>query len=165
SPTGPQELRLSAGTQLSFTTAGNPSNPAVLLLHGFPTSARTFRDVIAPLSRIAHVIAPDLPGFGASDVLPDSTFGAFGDAMLELLERMAIGPRFLYLHDFGAPVALHIAQHAPAQVRGLIIQNANAHEAGLGPEWAATRDWWAHPDAAHEAAATAHLTFEGTRQQ
>src|SRR5688572_7763555 len=65
-----QRLRLSGGTELSFITAGDSSKPAVLLLHGFPGSVRTFREVVPELSRAAYVIAPDLPGFGESDVLP-----------------------------------------------------------------------------------------------
>ncbi len=164
-PATRQKLRLSGGTELSFLTAGEASRPAMLLLHGFPSSARTFREVIPELSQAAYVIAPDLPGFGASDVLPLASFPAFGQAISELLDRLAVGPRYVYLHDFGAPVGLHIAMQAPERVLGLIVQNANAHRAGLGPQWAATRAYWSQPNAENEAAATAHLTFEGTRDQ
>jgi pimeloyl-ACP methyl ester carboxylesterase len=160
-----QRLRLSGGTELSFITAGEASRPAVLLLHGFPSSARTFRDVLPQLSQAAYVVAPDLPGFGESDVLPAVSFPAFGQAISELLDRLAIGPRYIYLHDFGAPVGFHIAMQAPERVLGLIIQNANAHRTGLGPEWAQTLAYWAQPNLENEAAATAHLTFEGTRDQ
>jgi pimeloyl-ACP methyl ester carboxylesterase len=124
-----------------------------------------FREVVPELSQVACVIAPDLPGFGGSDVLPTVSFAAFGEAISELLDRLAIGPRYLYLHDFGAPVGFHIAMQAPERVLGLIVQNANAHRTGLGPQWDATRAYWSRPDAANEAAATAHLTFEGTRAQ
>lgn len=117
------------------------------------------------LSQAAYVIAPDLPGFGESDVLPAASFPAFGRAVSELLDRLAIGPRYVYLHDFGAPVGLHIAMQAPDQVLGLIIQNANAHSTGFGPQWAATQAFWAAPNPENEGAATAHLTFEGTRDQ
>jgi pimeloyl-ACP methyl ester carboxylesterase len=160
-----QRLRLSGGTELSFVTAGEASYPALLLLHGFPSSARTFREILPDLSQAAHVIAPDLPGFGESDVLPAASFPAFGRAIAELLDRLAIGPRHVYLHDFGAPVGFHIAMQAPEQVLGLIVQNANAHRAGQGPGWAATQAFWADPSPENEAAATAHLTFEGTRDQ
>lgn len=160
-----QRLRLSSGTELSFITAGEPSMPAALLLHGFPSSARMFRDVVPALTEAAYVIAPDLPGFGQSDVLPAVSFAAFGEAISELLDRLAVGPRYIYLHDFGAPVGLHIAMQAPERVLGLIIQNANAHRTGLGPQWAATRAYWSQPSPGNEAAATAHLTFEGTRDQ
>jgi pimeloyl-ACP methyl ester carboxylesterase len=133
-----QRLRLSGGTELSFITAGEASRPAVLLLHGSPSSARMFREVIPELSQAAHVIAPDLPGFGESDVLALPSFPAFGQAISELLERLSIGPRYIYLHDYGAPVGFHIAMQAPERVLGLIVQNANAHRTGLGPQWDAT---------------------------
>lgn len=165
SPATRQRLRLSGGTELSVLTAGEASRPAVLLLHGFPSSARTFREVVPELSRAAYVIAPDLPGFGESDVLPEASFAAFGRAVSELLDRLAVGPRHIYLHDFGAPVGFHIAMQAPEQVLGLVVQNANAHRTGLGPQWAATRAYWSDPSPENEAAATAHLTFEGTRDQ
>lgn len=139
------------------------SQPAVLLLHGFPGSARYFRDVVPELSRVAHVIAADLPGFGESDVLPSPSFPAFGRAIEEMLDRLEVGARYVYLHDFGAPVGFHIAMHAPERVLGVIVQNANAHRTGLGPQWDATMRYWSHPSPENEAAATAHLTFEGVR--
>jgi pimeloyl-ACP methyl ester carboxylesterase len=164
-PATRQRLRLSVGTELSFLTTGEASRPAVLLLHGFPSSARMFREVVPELSQNAYVIAPDLPGFGESDVLPAVSFPAFGQAISELLDRLAIGPRYVYLHDFGAPVGLHIAMQAPERVLGLIVQNANAHRTGFGPTWAETQAYWSQPNAKNEAAATAHLTYEGTRDQ
>lgn len=164
-PVTRQRFRLSGGTELSFVTAGEASSPAVLLLHGFPASARTFREVVPELSRTAYVIAPDLPGFGESDVLAAPSFPAFGQAIAELLDRLAVGPRYIYLHDFGAPVGFHIAMQAPEHVSGLIVQNANAHRTGFGPQWDATQAYWSEPSPENEAAATAHLTFEGTRDQ
>lgn len=158
-----QRLSLSGGTVLSFISAGEAARPAVLFLHGSPSSARMFRDVIPGLSEIAYVIAPDLPGFGESDVLPAPSFPAFGQAISELLDRLAIGPRYIYLHDYGAPVGLHIAMQAPERVLGLIVQNGNAHRTGLGPPWDATQAYWSRPTTDNAAAATAHLTFEGTR--
>lgn len=159
----PQRLRLSGGTGLSFITAGEASDPAVLLLHGTPNSARMFRELAPALAQAAYVIAPDLPGHGASDPLPAVTFPAIGEAILELLDRLEVGPRFIYLHDWGAPVGLHIAMQAPERVLGLIIQNANAHRTGWGPGWDATRAYWSQPDADNEAEVTAHLTLAGTR--
>jgi pimeloyl-ACP methyl ester carboxylesterase len=159
------KIRLSSGGEMAVRTAGDPSKPALVLLHGFPSSSRTFRDVIAPLSGSAYVVAPDLPGFGASDLPPEPSFDMLASSVEELLSRLNVGRRFLYLHDFGAPVALHLAMHAPELVEGLIIQNANAHRSGFGPQWADTLDFWAAPNAANEKAATAHLTLEGTRDQ
>ncbi|XYH98462.1 alpha/beta fold hydrolase [Sorangium sp. So ce1128] len=160
-----QRLRLSGGTELSFITAGEASKPAVLLLHGFPSSAREFRDVISELSQAAYVIAPDFPGYGESDVLPSPSFAAFSDAISELLDHLAIERRFIYLHDSGAAVGLLIAMHAPELVSGLIIQNANAHRTGFGPVWDATLKFWSEPTKENEAAATVDLTFEFTREQ
>jgi pimeloyl-ACP methyl ester carboxylesterase len=162
-PAARQRLQLSSGAELSFVTAGDASKPALLLLHGFPGSASYFRDVIPELSQIARVIAPDLPGFGESDVLPKPSFLAFGQAVSELLERLAVGPRYLYVHDFGAPAAVHIALQAPERVLGIIVQNGNAHRTGLGPQWDPVRDYWSQPNPENEAAATAHLTFDGVR--
>jgi pimeloyl-ACP methyl ester carboxylesterase len=158
-----QRLRLSGGTELSFITAGAASKPAVLLLHGTPNSSRMFRELVPELQQAAHVIAPDLPGFGESDALPAPSFPALGRAIAELLERLAIGSRYVYLHDWGAPVGFHIAMQAPEKVLGLIVQNANAHRTGMGPLWAATQAFWSQPTPENEAAATAHLTYEGTR--
>jgi pimeloyl-ACP methyl ester carboxylesterase len=156
-------MRLSSGIELAFLTAGDSNRSALVLLHGLPNSSRNFRDVIEPLSRSAFVVAPDLPGFGESDVLPEASFAGFADCIEELLSRLNVEERFIYLHDFGAPVGFQLAMRAPHLVRGLIIQNANAHESGHGPGWAATKEFWAAPNAENEKAATAHLTFEGTR--
>ncbi|MDH5821738.1 alpha/beta hydrolase [Luteimonas sp. RD2P54] len=158
-----ERLRLSGGTELAFATAGDATRPAVLLLHGTPNSSRMFEAVVPALAQAAYVIAPDLPGHGQSGVLPSISFSAMGEAIAELLERLGIGPRFIYLHDWGTPVGLHIAMQAPERVLGLIVQNANAHRSGWGPGWAAQLDYWAQPTAENTAAVTAHLTLEGTR--
>lgn len=160
-----QRLRLAGDSELSFFTAGEASQPAILLLHGFPNSSRMFEEMVPELAQVAHVIAPDLPGFGASDVLRETSFPAIGAAIGELLERLGVGPRYIYLHDFGAPVGFHLALDAPELVLGVIIQNANAHGTGLGPQWAATKKFWSEPSPENEAAATTHLTLEGTRDQ
>src|SRR5688572_31018930 len=97
-----QRLRLSSGPELSFITASEPAKPAVLLLHGSPSSKRMFREVVPELSQAVYVIAPDLPGFGESDVLPSPSFPAFGEAISELLDRLSVGLRYIYLHDYGA---------------------------------------------------------------
>lgn len=81
-----QRFRLSGGPELALATAGDSSNPAVLLIHGYPSSAQTFRDVVPALSEAAYVIAPDLPGYGESDLLPEPSFSGIGG-------RAAGGPR------------------------------------------------------------------------
>jgi pimeloyl-ACP methyl ester carboxylesterase len=160
-----QKMRLSCGIDLAFRAAGDPSRSALVLLHGFPNSSRNFREIIELLSQDVFIVAPDMPGFGESDVHPDPSFAGFADCVDELLARLDVGERFIYLHDFGAPVGLQLAMRAPHLVRGLIIQNANAHHSGLGPQWADTLAFWSAPNARNEAAATAHLTREGTRDQ
>ncbi|TIY09948.1 MAG: alpha/beta fold hydrolase, partial [Mesorhizobium sp.] len=95
-----RRMRLSGGTELAYVTAGDPSNPALLLLHGFPSSSRTFRDVVPGLARVAYVIAPDLPGHGQSDVPPTPSFAAISEAISELLAHLVIGRRFIYVHDW-----------------------------------------------------------------
>jgi pimeloyl-ACP methyl ester carboxylesterase len=160
-----QQLRLSGGTELSFLTAGDESNPALLLLPGFPSSVRQYREVIPGLARVAYVIAADLPGHGQSDPLPAPSFEAFSGAIQELLDHLSIKQRFIFLHDWGACVGLLIAMAKPERVSGLIIQNANAHRTGFGPMWDATLEYWSNPTKENEAKATAHLTFEFTREQ
>jgi pimeloyl-ACP methyl ester carboxylesterase len=160
-----QRLRLSGGTELAYVTAGHTSKPALLLLHGYASSSRTFRHVIPALSRVAFVIAPDLPGYGESDPLPTPSFAAFSDAITELLRHLEVGQRFIYLHDWGAPVGLQIAMQSPELAQGLIIQNANAHRTGFAPQWEATFAYWAEPTEENKARATSFLTFEDTRGQ
>lgn len=135
----------------------------MLLVHGFPGSADYFRKIVPVISQAAYVIAPDLPGFGQSDVLPEPSFPAFGQAISELLDRLEVGPRYIFVHDFGAPPALQIAMQAPEKVLGLIVQNGNAHRSGLGPPWAEVIEYWSHPTPENTKAALGHLTFEGVR--
>lgn len=160
-----RRVRVRDGTEVAVHTAGDPSGPTVLLLHGFPSSSRTFRDIIPTLAQSAHVIAPDLPGYGESDVPADKSFSGLTGAILSVLEHFSIGSRYIYLHDFGAPVGLAIAMNEPELVSGLIVQNANAHRTGFGPGWAETLAYHSDPTPENEAAATAHLTLEGTRDQ
>src|SRR5262245_28808629 len=123
------------GCKISAVVAGNLDNPPVLLLHGFPSSSRTFRNMIPRLAEVCFVVAPDLPGFGQSGLIPNPTFVRFADLIEDLLEQLGIGNTYLYVHDFGAPVALELAMRNPHRVLGLIIQNANAHRTGFGPTW------------------------------
>jgi len=160
-----KRLRLSGGTELAFITAGDRTKPALLLLHGYANSSRTFRDVIAALSRVSYVVAPDLPGYGESDPLPSPSFGGLSDAITELLRHLEIERRFIYLTDWGAPVGLNIAMQAPELLAGLIIQNANAHHTGFAPQWEATFAYWASPTEVNKARATSFLTFEDTKAQ
>jgi pimeloyl-ACP methyl ester carboxylesterase len=153
------------GAEVAVRLNGDPEKPALLLMHGFPSSSVTFRKILEPLTRECFVIAPDLPGFGASEPIGRPSFSRFADIIERLLAHLEVESFHLYLHDFGAAVGLHLATRAPNRIRSLIIQNANAHESGMGPQWSATRAFWDDPTPEREAEATAHLTFEGTRDQ
>lgn len=153
------------GAKLAVRLAGDRDQPALLLIHGFPSSSRSFRNVIGPLARDCFVIAPDLPGFGASEPVAHPSFLNFAERIEALLARLRVTSFHLYLHDYGAAVGLHLATRAPHTIRSLIVQNANAHASGLGPQWSTTRAYWDAPTPERERAATAHLTYEGTRDQ
>jgi pimeloyl-ACP methyl ester carboxylesterase len=152
------------GAEIAIRLAGDREKPALLLLHGSPTSSRSFRNVIGPLAHDCLVIAPDLPGYGDSEPIDQTSFSQYADVTEELLARLGVGSFYVYLHDFGAPVGLSLATRAPQRIHGLIIQNGNAHESGLGPAWAATRAFWDDPTPEREAEAITHLNFEGTRK-
>jgi pimeloyl-ACP methyl ester carboxylesterase len=153
------------GAEIVARLAGDREQPALLLIHGLPNSSGYFRNVIGPLARDCFVIAPDLPGFGASEPVEQPSFSRFADLIEQLLTRLAADSFHLYLHDFGAAVGLHLATRAPQRIRSLIIQNANAHESGMGPQWTPVRAYWNDPTPEREAEVTAFLTFEGTRHQ
>lgn len=153
------------GAGLAVRLAGERRKPALLLIHGFPSSSASFRNVIGPLAQECFVVAPDLPGFGSSEPITQPSFSRFADVIDGLLAQLGVASFHLYLHDYGAAAGLHLATRMPGRIRSLIIQNANAHESGMGPQWAATKTYWSDPTAQHEAEATSHLSFEGTRDQ
>lgn len=153
------------GTELAVCLAGNRDSPALLLIHGFPASSRSFRNVIGTLSLSCFVVAPDLPGFGGSEPIERPSFARFADKLEALLAKLEIESFHLHLHDYGAAVGLHLATRTPQRIRSLVVQNANVHESGIDSAWAATRKYWDDPTPEHEARATEHLTFEGTRDQ
>lgn len=138
------------GTNVFYREAGPKHAPVVLLLHGFPASSFMFRGLIDDLSDRYHVIAPDYPGFGHSDV-PSTrefayTFDHLADIVDELTRKLALRSYALYMQDFGGPVGFRLAVRHPERVTHLVIQNANAYEEGL-PEsfWAPARALWKDP--------------------
>ncbi len=153
-----------AGTPVAVRLAGEREKPAVLLLHGSPSSSRYFRKLIGPLAGECFVIAPDLPGYGDSEPIEPTSFARFADVIDALLAQLGVSSFYVYLHDFGAAVGLYLATRAPRRISGLIIQNGNAHQSGIGPAWAATKAFWNDPTPEREAEAITHLNFEGTRK-
>src|ERR671914_1849417 len=103
------------GLEVFYREAGRPDRPAVLLLHGHPSSSHTFREVIPPLAEVAHVVAPDLPGFGLSSSPTvdeyDYTSESLSWTIEHLLRQLGVERFFVYLHDYGAPVGYHLARH------------------------------------------------------
>lgn len=153
------------GVNLFYREAGRPDAPGVLLLHGQPCSSYFFREVISPLAEVARVVAPDLPGFGFTEAPDDYeyTFEAMARTIDALTQEIGLEQFFPYVHDFGAPVAYYLALARPDRVLGLIIQNGNAHEEGLGPDWDANKAYWADPTPANRAKLPEWLNFEGVR--
>jgi len=137
------------GLDIFYREAGSPTAPAVLLLHGFPTSSHMFRDLIPLLAPHHHVVAPDLPGFGFSDAPSRSGFAYTFDHLADVIERFteAIGlTRYaLYIFDYGAPVGLRLALRHPDRVTAIVSQNGNAYEEGLSVGWNPIQQYWADP--------------------
>lgn len=155
------------GVRVFYREAGRPEAPALLLLHGFPSSSYSFRQVMSPLAEVARVVAPDVPGSGFTEA-PDGydyTFETMGRTIDEFTRVVGLERFFLYVHDFGAPLAYHLALDRPDRVLGLIVQNGNAHEEGLGEGWDSAKAYWDDPTPENRAALPDWLTFEGTRDQ
>ena len=130
-----------------YREAGNPKNPTLVLLHGFPSSSHQYRELIAELSDDYHLIAPDYPGFGASDfpspAIYDYSFDTIAGTVDKFLKQKGIKKYSLFLHDYGAPIGMRIAAKHPQRVQALITQNGNLYEAGLNKEtWAPIMKLW-----------------------
>src|SRR5471030_2157629 len=120
------------GVSIFYREAGPADAPVVLLLHGFPTSSHMFRNLIPELADLYHVIAPDYPGYGQSD-MPDYTkfaytFDHFGDLVDGLLDQLKVARYAMYVMDYGAPVGWRLALKHPERISGLIVQNGNAYD-------------------------------------
>ena len=158
------------GLDIFYREAGNPNAPTILLLHGFPTSSHMFRNLIPVLADEFHLIAPDYPGFGASSMPRVDEFAYSFDKLADIVEKLTIRldlPKyFLYLMDYGAPVGYRLAAKYPNKVLGLIVQNGNAYEEGLGDFWQPIKAYWQNktPDNA-QVLADNFLTIEATKWQ
>ena len=158
------------GVEVFYRAAGDPSTPVVLLLHGFPTSSFMFRELIPRLADQYRVIAPDLPGFGFTEVPVERKYTYSFDALARTLEAftkaVGISHYALYVFDYGAPTGFRLAMAHPERVSAIISQNGNAYEEGLGDAWAPIRKYWADPTAENREVIRQNiLTMEGTRWQ
>lgn len=138
--------RSGSSLNLFYREAGPLDAPAVLLLHGFPTSSHQYRGLIGRLADKYRVIAPDLPGFGFSDAPEAARFGYTFDHLAEVIERfteaVGLSQYALYVFDYGAPVGFRLAVSQPGRVTALITQNGNAYEEGLSEGWNPMRAYW-----------------------
>jgi len=158
------------GLNFFYRVAGDPNAPVLLLLHGFPSSSHQFRNLIPLLATRFHVIAPDLPGFGFTEVPEERRYRyTFDDLAVSLgafVDALGLKRYAMYVFDYGAPTGLRLALAHPERVTGLVSQNGNAYLEGLGDAWAPVRAYWAEPTPANrQVIADAVLDFEGTKWQ
>ena len=144
------------GLDIFYREAGPANGPAIVLLHGFPTSSHMFRNLIPLLADRYHVIAPDYPGFGLS-AAPDHAafdygFGRYADLMDNLLQKLGVQRYAMYVMDYGAPVGYRLALKLPERVTAIVVQNGNAYEEGLKAFWDPIKAYWADGSAAHREA-------------
>ena len=154
------------GFKIFYREAGPKDAPVLLLLHGFPTSSHMFRDLIPLLAGKYRVVAPDLPGFGQSDMPTHKEFKYSFDALAERIERFTevIGlKRFaVYVFDYGAPTGFRLAMRHPERITAIVSQNGNAYEEGLSDGWNPIRAYWKDPSAANREALRAFLQPDTT---
>jgi pimeloyl-ACP methyl ester carboxylesterase len=156
------------GVGVFYREAGPRDGIPVVLLHGFPSSSRMFAALIPLLATRYHVIAPDYPGFGQSDCPPPDVYAYSFDQLAEttgrLLEHLGLTRWHLFMQDYGGPVGFRMMERNPASVRSIVVQNANAYRAGLGPKWEGIAKYWADPGAYPEVY-SAFASLEGARQR
>jgi len=157
------------GTRVFYREAGPTSAPTLVLLHGFPSSSHMFRNLIPALADRYHVIAPDYPGFGHSD-MPDRaqfryTFATLTDHVDALLTQLKVDRYALYVMDYGAPVGYRLALKHPQRVTALVVQNGNAYEEGLREFWKPIKAYWASGAKADREVLRGGTTLEATREQ
>ncbi len=157
------------GHKIFYREAGSKTAPAILLLHGFPTSSHMFRNLIPALSDRYHMVAPDLPGFGFSDA-PDRkqfryTFENLAKTIDKFTQTIGLERFAIYVFDYGAPVGLRLALAHPERVTAIISQNGNAYEEGLSEGWNPIQKYWKQPNAENRAALREFLKPEATKWQ
>lgn len=158
------------GISVFYRSAGSPTLPTLLLLHGFPSSSHQFRNLIPLLSQTHHVVAPDLPGFGFTTVPPERnykyTFANLSTTLASFLDALSISTFSVYIFDYGAPTALRLALRRPQAITAIITQNGNAYTEGFGKDfWAPLEKYWASNSPTDRNALRIALTLDTTRWQ
>ena len=137
------------GFKIFYREAGDSQKPTILLLHGFPTSSHMFRNLIPQLAGDYHVIAPDLPGYGLSDMPDRKTFPYTFDHLAEIIgdfvDQIGLKTFAIYIFDYGAPVGLRVALRFPDRISALITQNGNAYVEGFSTAWEPWQNYWKNP--------------------
>lgn len=137
------------GLKMFYRETGDVTKPVFLLLHGFPTSSHMFRNLMLLLENNFHLIAPDYIGFGQSDAPDHTSFSYTFDNLTEYVERflkeLNIEKYFMYVFDYGAPIGFRLALHNPDKILGIVSQNGNIYEEGLGEKWNARKEYWNNP--------------------
>ena len=132
-----------------YREAGNPENPTILLLHGFPSATHMFRELMPELADKYHLIAPDMPSFGQTECPSREhqayTFDYLARVMDAFTEAIGMEHFAMYIFDYGAPVGMRLALLHPERIDAIISQNGNCYEEGLGKKWEARKEYWAHP--------------------
>jgi len=157
------------GVEVFYREAGEPNAPVILLLHGFPTSSHMYRNLIPRLASRYRVIAPDLPGFGFT-VVPQErkyvySFKSLARTIAAFTDALKLTKFIIYVFDYGAPVGFRLALAYPERIAGIVSQNGNAYEEGLGNAWNPIQKYWQQPTADNRAALEPFLTLEATREQ
>lgn len=158
------------GVKVFYREAGPQDAPAVLLLHGFPTSSHMFRELIPRLAGRYRVIAPDYPGYGQSDQPPLESFDYSFDNLAAIVDKLTVKlglSRFaIYVQDYGAPVGYRLAHAHPERISAIVVQNGNAYEEGLDNAfWAPIKDYWKDKSEANAARLRPLVQLEATRWQ
>jgi len=168
-PLASHHLVKADGVNVFYREAGPANAPVVLLLHGFPTSSFQYRELIPRLADRYRVIAPDLPGFGFTEVPAERqykyTFDSLAKTMLAFTDALNLTKYALYIFDYGAPTGLRLAMQHPERVTAIVSQNGNAYEEGLGDAWAPIQRYWREPTPDHRNAIRAGLNSEGIRHE
>jgi pimeloyl-ACP methyl ester carboxylesterase len=154
--------------QIFYREAGLRSRPTILLLHGFPSSSHMFRELIPLLAPYYHVVAPDLPGFGFTQLdssEPKLTFERLADRIEGFIDALQLDRYALYVFDYGAPVGFRLALHRPERVTALISQNGNAYVEGLSEGWNPIQTYWKNPSNENRNALRGFLSLETTKWQ
>jgi pimeloyl-ACP methyl ester carboxylesterase len=158
------------GLDIFYREAGPKDAPTILLLHGFPTSSRMFRNLMPELADRYHLVAPDYPGFGHSSAPSvkefDYTFDHLAEIVETFTERVGLTKYSLYVQDYGAPVGYRLAVKHPERAQALIVQNGNAYNEGLANDfWKPLKSYWEDRSDAQGEKLKGLLTVEGTKWQ